>query len=58
MPSLSYAEQVKEICGEADLQEQQFGRRPTLFRPPGGAYNTNTRRAAATCGMLNSRMKN
>jgi hypothetical protein len=51
MPSLSYAEQVKEICGEADAQEQQFGRRPILFRPPGGAYNTNTRRAAAACGM-------
>jgi peptidoglycan/xylan/chitin deacetylase (PgdA/CDA1 family) len=51
MPRLSYAEQVKEICGEADLQAQQFGRRPILFRPPGGAYNTNTRRAAATCGM-------
>lgn len=51
MPSLSYQDQVREICGEADLQEQQFGRRPILFRPPGGAYNTNTRRAAATCGM-------
>jgi hypothetical protein len=51
MPRLSYQEQVKEICGQADLLEQQFGRRPTLFRPPGGAYDTNTRRAAATCGM-------
>lgn len=51
MTRLSYDEQVKEICGQADLLEQEFGRRPTLFRPPGGAYNTNTRRAAATCGM-------
>jgi peptidoglycan/xylan/chitin deacetylase (PgdA/CDA1 family) len=51
MPRLSYAEQVAEICGEADLQQQQFGRRPILFRPPGGAYNTDTRRAAAACGM-------
>jgi peptidoglycan/xylan/chitin deacetylase (PgdA/CDA1 family) len=51
MPRLSYDEQVREICGEADLQEKQFGRRPIFFRPPGGAYNTNTRRAAAACGM-------
>lgn len=51
MTRMSYAEQVHEICGQADLLEQEFGRRPTLFRPPGGAYNTNTRRAAAACGM-------
>ena len=51
MPRLSYAEQVREICGQADLLEQEFGVRPTLFRPPGGAFNTNTRRAAAACGM-------
>jgi peptidoglycan/xylan/chitin deacetylase (PgdA/CDA1 family) len=35
----------------ADVQERQFGRRPVFFRPPGGAYNTDTRRAAAVCGM-------
>lgn len=51
MTRLSYAEQVKEICGQADLLETEYGTRPTLFRPPGGAFNTNTRRAAATCGM-------
>ena len=49
--NLSYDEQVKEICGQADLEAQQFGRRPILFRPPGGAYNEDTQRAAATCGM-------
>jgi peptidoglycan/xylan/chitin deacetylase (PgdA/CDA1 family) len=51
LSQLSYAEQVNEICGEADLQQQQFGVRPTLFRPPYGAYNDDTRRAAAACGM-------
>lgn len=51
MSHLSYDEQVREICGMADLQEQQFGRRPVLFRPPFGDYNKNTQRAAATCGM-------
>ncbi|MDB5185627.1 MAG: polysaccharide deacetylase [Candidatus Saccharibacteria bacterium] len=48
---LSYDEQKAEVCGEADLQEKQFGRRPILFRPPGGSYNKDTRRAAADCGM-------
>lgn len=48
---LTYAEQKREICDEADLQQQQFGRRPILFRPPGGDYNQNTQRAAAACGM-------
>jgi peptidoglycan/xylan/chitin deacetylase (PgdA/CDA1 family) len=51
MSSLGYADQVAEICGEADLQQQQFGRRPTLFRPPEGAFNADTQRAAAACGM-------
>ena len=51
MSHLSYDEQVREICGMADLEEQQFGRRPVLFRPPFGDYNKNTQRAAATCGM-------
>jgi peptidoglycan/xylan/chitin deacetylase (PgdA/CDA1 family) len=27
-----------------------FGRRPTLFRPPYGAYDDRIRRAAMTCG--------
>jgi hypothetical protein len=51
LSKLSYAQQKQEICDEADLQTQQFGRRPILFRPPYGDYNQNTRRAAAACGM-------
>ena len=51
LSKLSYARQRQEICEEADLQTQQFGRRPVLFRPPYGDYNTDTRRAAADCGM-------
>ncbi|HZP29253.1 MAG TPA: polysaccharide deacetylase family protein [Acidimicrobiia bacterium] len=39
-----------EVCGPiADLQER-FGRRPTLFRPPYGAYNDAVRADAASCG--------
>lgn len=48
---LTLADQKQEICGEADLQLKQFGRRPILFRPPGGDYDEDTQRAAAACGM-------
>jgi hypothetical protein len=51
MSRLSYNEQKREICGQADLEAQQYGRRPILFRPPGGDYNRSTQRAAADCGM-------
>lgn len=51
LSQLSYQNQVQEICGEANLELQQFGYRPILFRPPGGDYNLDTERAAATCGM-------
>lgn len=51
LSNLSYQEQLREICGMAELEEKIYGRRPILFRPPGGNYNTDTQRAAATCGM-------
>ena len=46
-----YNQQKAEICGMADYELAHFGRRPTLFRPPGGAYSDITRQAAADCGM-------
>lgn len=46
-----YAQQHDQICSEADTQAHQFGRRPLLYRPPGGFYNSDTQRAAADCGM-------
>jgi len=46
-----YEQQKAEICGMADYEELHFGRRPTLFRPPGGAYSDTMRMAAAACGM-------
>ncbi|ALE04391.1 polysaccharide deacetylase (plasmid) [Arthrobacter sp. ERGS1:01] len=49
--NLSFAQQKAEICGMADYEEQQFGRRPVFFRPPGGPYTQSVRRAAAECGM-------
>ncbi|MFF5181264.1 polysaccharide deacetylase family protein [Micromonospora sp. NPDC000316] len=46
----SYAYQKHEICGGADRLEALFGKRPTLFRPPFGNYDTTTLQAAHDCG--------
>lgn len=46
-----YALQRKEICDNADAETTEFGRRPTLFRPPYGNYDNNTQKAAADCGI-------
>lgn len=43
--------QKREICGMATKEEQYYGRRPVLFRPPGGAYSLTTQKAAGACGM-------
>jgi peptidoglycan/xylan/chitin deacetylase (PgdA/CDA1 family) len=51
MTTLSESAQRDEICGNADLIERTYGRRPVLFRPPFGKYDDATRRAAAACGM-------
>jgi peptidoglycan/xylan/chitin deacetylase (PgdA/CDA1 family) len=48
---LGYQQQLAEITGMQEFAQQQFGRRPTLFRPPGGAYSTAMRQAAAAAGM-------
>lgn len=47
----SYGVQKREICGSADQLGQWYGRRPTLFRPPFGAKDATTLRAAHDCGM-------
>ncbi len=46
-----YQQQKNEICGMADYIEQHYGKRPTFFRPPGGAYSNTMRKAAVDCGM-------
>lgn len=45
------AHQQSEICGAADTYQNSFGRRPTLLRPPYGAFNAATIQAAGLCGM-------
>lgn len=51
MATKSLAYQQQEICSMADTEQKYYGRRPILFRPPGGAYTQTTLRAAANCGM-------
>ncbi|WP_344212121.1 polysaccharide deacetylase family protein [Nonomuraea bangladeshensis] len=49
--TLPYAAQRRELCGASRLIGKELGARPTLFRPPYGSYNTDTLRAAKSCGM-------
>lgn len=51
LPKLSYEGQRKEICGQQEVLQKEMGVTPKLFRPPFGAYNRDTLRAAATCGI-------
>ncbi|TYB68602.1 polysaccharide deacetylase family protein [Nonomuraea sp. PA05] len=48
---LAYPAQRGELCGASKLIAKEVGTRPTLFRPPFGNYNTDTLRAAKSCGM-------
>lgn len=48
---MSYDQQKTEICGMSDYIEKTYGRRPVLFRPPGGSYSDTMRKAVADCGM-------
>ncbi|XAS67055.1 polysaccharide deacetylase family protein [Micrococcaceae bacterium Sec5.7] len=46
-----YDQQLAEITGMQDYALQQYGRRPTLFRPPGGAYSNLMLKAVADAGL-------
>ncbi|MFJ5776708.1 polysaccharide deacetylase family protein [Streptomyces sp. NPDC093094] len=48
---LPYAGQRAEICGQRDKLRARFGVRPRLLRPPYGAHDATTLRAAADCQM-------
>ncbi|GIF05695.1 hypothetical protein Asi03nite_32330 [Actinoplanes siamensis] len=54
LTGLGYDAQKRQICGGADRLASYYGRRPTLFRPPGGNFNATTLRAVHDCGMLAS----
>lgn len=46
-----YQQQLNDIVGMQDYAVQQYGRKPTLFRPPGGAYSSVMQQAVAAAGM-------
>ena len=47
---LGYRQVVEEVCPPVKDYQRLFGATPVLFRPPYGAYNATTLKAAATCG--------
>ncbi|MER0447743.1 polysaccharide deacetylase family protein [Streptomyces sp. Edi4] len=49
--TLDHAGQRAQICGQRDRIAARFGSRPRLFRPPYGAYDATTLRAAKECGV-------
>jgi len=51
LTGLNYDQQKVDICKNADTFNTWFGRRPSLLRPSGGAYNVTTLHAAADCGV-------
>jgi peptidoglycan/xylan/chitin deacetylase (PgdA/CDA1 family) len=51
LAALGYEDQRKEICTTSDIYTKVYGKRPTLFRPPYGSYNTDTQKVVAACGM-------
>jgi peptidoglycan-N-acetylglucosamine deacetylase len=46
-----YQQQLADISGMQAFAKQQYGRVPTLFRPPGGAYSGVMRKAVADAGL-------
>ncbi|MZD08729.1 polysaccharide deacetylase family protein, partial [Streptomyces sp. SID5785] len=51
LPGLGYVRQHAEICGQQRRLAGRFGRAPRLLRPPSGAYDAATLRAAGACGI-------
>jgi len=50
LATLDYAAQQAQICRATRDFPRLFGEQPPLFRPPYGAYDDATRRAAEACG--------
>lgn len=51
LSSMSYAEQRKEICAGNREIHRVINRQPAFLRPPGGAFDDDTIRAAKKCGI-------
>jgi peptidoglycan/xylan/chitin deacetylase (PgdA/CDA1 family) len=50
MNTIPLARQKDEVCGDQKILTKEYGTAPLLFRPPYGAYNTNTKIAVGECG--------
>jgi peptidoglycan/xylan/chitin deacetylase (PgdA/CDA1 family) len=50
LTTLSFAEQCRQLGETSDRYQREFGRRPTLVRPPYGEFNDDTLRAAEDSG--------
>lgn len=51
LTELSYERQRHQICGMVDSIRATYGFSGSLFRPPYGTWNSDTRRAATSCGL-------
>ena len=51
LSQMSYAQQVREICGAKATLTQLYGRAPIIMRAPYGMSNANTLKAAGSCGI-------
>lgn len=51
LKGMPHAAQHREICGASADFAKDFGRRPTLLRPPYGSQDATTVRAATECGI-------
>jgi len=49
--AMNYEDQRAEICAGNREVERVISRRPAFFRPPGGGWNSDTVRAAKSCGL-------
>lgn len=47
----NYEQQLKELTGMQEYCLEQYGRKPRLFRPPGGSYSSVMQAAVAAAGM-------
>lgn len=50
MSTIPLARQKEEVCGDQKILTREYGTAPLLFRPPYGAYNSNTKIAVGECG--------
>lgn len=51
MTTLGWSDQQREVCDAAKTETENYGHRPTLFRPPYGNWDTTTQGVVGACGL-------